>query len=75
MAKMLIDEEAVFDVARQIPSAEARHNYLIQICGDDTALLARVKATLRELGDEPLILRHRLLELRLAVVPSGETAV
>ena len=41
-----IDEEAIFQVARQIEAAELRAAYLNQVCGDDAALLSRVKALL-----------------------------
>src|SRR5436305_1233200 len=42
----LLDEEAVFHLARQIASPEAREDYLQQACGADAALRARVRALL-----------------------------
>jgi eukaryotic-like serine/threonine-protein kinase len=46
MATQKLDEEAVFNVARKIPSAEARRDYLAQVCGDEVSLRARVEALL-----------------------------
>jgi len=42
-----VDEQAIFNVARKIPEAQAQSDYLEQVCGDNTALLARVQALLR----------------------------
>jgi eukaryotic-like serine/threonine-protein kinase len=47
MAVTNLDEEAIFNVARKIDSADARSDYLRQVCGEDTALRARVQALLR----------------------------
>jgi eukaryotic-like serine/threonine-protein kinase len=47
MAVANLDEEAIFNVARKIDSAEARSDYLQQVCSDDAALRARVQALLQ----------------------------
>ena len=41
-----LDEEAIFHVAREIPTADARRQYLDQICAGDQALRGRVEALL-----------------------------
>jgi serine/threonine protein kinase len=41
------DEKAIFNVARQIDSPEARAEYLGQVCGADTGLRERVQNLLR----------------------------
>jgi WD40 repeat protein/serine/threonine protein kinase len=41
-----LDEEAIFNVARQIEAADARVDYLRQVCGEDAALRERVQALL-----------------------------
>jgi serine/threonine protein kinase len=47
MVVELLDEEAIFKVAVEIPAEDARSTYLQQVCGDDQALLDRVLALLR----------------------------
>jgi serine/threonine-protein kinase len=42
-----LDEKAVFNVARTIPSLEARAEYLRQACGSDAELIERVQTLLR----------------------------
>jgi serine/threonine protein kinase/WD40 repeat protein len=41
-----LGEEAIFNVARQIPAGDARREYLRQVCGDDVALHGRLEALL-----------------------------
>jgi serine/threonine protein kinase len=41
-----LDEEAIFQLARQIDNPQVRAAYLQQVCNNDTALLARVEALL-----------------------------
>jgi serine/threonine protein kinase/tetratricopeptide (TPR) repeat protein len=41
-----IDEKAVFNIARRIDSREARGDYLRQVCGASSEVLARVRALL-----------------------------
>jgi eukaryotic-like serine/threonine-protein kinase len=41
-----LGEAAVFDIARQIPSVDARREYLRQVCGQSEALRLRVEALL-----------------------------
>src|SRR5262245_43756761 len=47
MAPVLLDEQTIFEVARQLGSREAREAYLQQACGCDTATLQRVRALLK----------------------------
>jgi serine/threonine protein kinase len=47
MVVELLDEEAIFKVAVEIPAEDARSTYLQQVCGNDRALLERVLALLR----------------------------
>jgi serine/threonine protein kinase len=46
MDRQPLDEEAIFNLARQIPSPEARAAYLGQVCDENEALRARVLALL-----------------------------
>src|SRR5689334_7749861 len=46
MSAELIDEKAVFNLARRIELREARADYLQQVCGDNPQALARVVALL-----------------------------
>ena len=39
------DEEAIFKVAREIKSPDARAAYLEQVCGDDQQLCGRAHIT------------------------------
>src|SRR5690349_13822565 len=52
MIQKLIDEEAVFKIACQIPSAAARADYLKQVCGDDSLALERIQKLLRVHDEE-----------------------
>jgi WD40 repeat protein/serine/threonine protein kinase/tetratricopeptide (TPR) repeat protein len=47
MASEILDEKAVFNVARQIASPDARAEYLRQACGADSGLRERVLGLLR----------------------------
>jgi serine/threonine protein kinase/Tfp pilus assembly protein PilF len=47
MASHLLDEKAIFNIARQIGSPAARSEYLRQACGSDAALLGQVETLLR----------------------------
>src|SRR5262245_51092902 len=47
MAREMLDEKAIFNVARQIGSPDARAEYLSQACGTDSALSERVQVLLR----------------------------
>ncbi|MBI1914048.1 MAG: tetratricopeptide repeat protein [Planctomycetes bacterium] len=62
-----LDEEAIFNVARQIEAAEARRLYLQQSCGDDAELQARVEALLRVHEEERSFLQPPVEELRATV--------
>jgi hypothetical protein len=45
MATRQLDEEAIFNVARKISDADARTQYLAQVCGDDGKLRHRTGQT------------------------------
>src|SRR6187399_3007343 len=47
MASEMLDEKAIFNVARQIGSPDARAEYLQQACGTDSGLRERVHVLLR----------------------------
>ena len=47
------DEESILRIARMLASPEHRSEYLHQICGDDTALLARVQSLLQVEQQDP----------------------
>ena len=53
-----LDEEAIFKVACRITAAEARDEYLQQICGDDRALLVRMAKLLHVYHQQPSFLEH-----------------
>src|SRR4051795_2762284 len=46
MASEMLDEKAIFNVARQIGSPDAREEYLRQACGTDSGLRERVQVLL-----------------------------
>src|SRR5688572_26716386 len=46
MASEQLDEKAIFNIARQIQSPEARAEYLHQVCGADRNLRQRVNSLL-----------------------------
>jgi serine/threonine protein kinase len=52
-----LDEEAVFHIARRIQDPVLHRDYLEQVCGDNTALLARVQALLEVHEKEQEFLR------------------
>jgi WD40 repeat protein/serine/threonine protein kinase len=47
MANVMFDEKAIFNVAREIASPDARAEYLRQACGSDSSLFERVQVLLR----------------------------
>jgi eukaryotic-like serine/threonine-protein kinase len=47
MANVVLDEKAIFNVAREIASPEARAEYLRQACATDSNLFERVQVLLR----------------------------
>ncbi len=53
MSDKRLAEKAVFKVACNIASTEARNDYLGQVCGDDPELMGRVAALLRMQAAEP----------------------
>jgi WD40 repeat protein/serine/threonine protein kinase/tetratricopeptide (TPR) repeat protein len=52
MAHKPLDEKAIFNHARGMPSAEQRAAYLHEACGDDAAALQRIMALLRIFDEE-----------------------
>ena len=46
MSSQQLDEEAIFQVAKDIPVLESRSSYLDQVCAGDQALRERVEALL-----------------------------
>jgi serine/threonine protein kinase len=57
MTNRQLDEEAIFHIARRITDRQARADYLEQVCGDNTALLTRVRALLEVHEQEQNFLR------------------
>ena len=53
MATQPLDEEAIFKVAAEIPSEEARHDYLQQVCGGDESLRDRLLMLLQVHDQSP----------------------
>jgi eukaryotic-like serine/threonine-protein kinase len=53
-----LDEASIFDVARQINSAQAQQTYLEQVCGGDIALRARLLALLAVDRDDRVFLEQ-----------------
>jgi len=47
MGAPILDEAAIFNVARQMQEPEARRHYLDAVCTNDQQLLARIEALLR----------------------------
>src|SRR5262245_57052064 len=47
MASVILDEKAIFNVAREIASPDARAEYLRQACGADSGLFERIQVLLR----------------------------
>src|SRR5262245_40033177 len=47
MPSVILDEKAIFNVAREIASPDARAEYLRQACGADSSLFERVQVLLR----------------------------
>ena len=51
-----IDEKSIFNVAREIGSAEARAKYLRQVCGDNSAAEERILQLLHNFEKRPSFL-------------------
>ncbi len=63
MAESKLDEAAIFNTARQMEDAEARHAYILQACGEDGELRRRVEALLRVHVEEETFLDSPTREL------------
>jgi serine/threonine protein kinase/Flp pilus assembly protein TadD len=59
-----LDEEAIFNAARQIAEPEARNRYLDQACARDSRLRARLDALLRINDQEPGFLQSPAIPLQ-----------
>ena len=73
MSNRQLDEEAIFHVAREIPSPEARKQYLDQICAAEQALRERVEALLAVHEKEESFLQSAPAELPATEDPSPLT--
>src|SRR4029450_12954729 len=60
MASEMLDEKAIFNVARQIGSPDARAEYLRQACGTDSGLLERVQVLLHAYEEQASFLESPL---------------
>src|SRR5262249_46840851 len=76
MASVNLDEKAIFNVAREIASADARAEYLRHACGTDSSLLERVQVLLRAyegqasfLESSPIIGVSQTIDQRVAETP------
>lgn len=58
MNQSLPNEEQIFRIARVIPSAAERSEYLKQVCGDDTRLFERMVALLKTTDEENSFLEN-----------------
>ena len=61
-----LEDQAIFEVARNIDSTEARETYIHQMCGEDLALEQRVKALLQAYEESESFLESPPSELELA---------
>jgi eukaryotic-like serine/threonine-protein kinase len=52
MASEQLDEKAIFNIARQIESPDARATYLQQVCGADSPARVRVETLLRSYEEQ-----------------------
>src|SRR5947208_1382349 len=71
MASEILDEKAIFNVARQIGSPDARAEYLRQACGADSGLRARVQDLLRAYEEQASFLES---PAPVGVVPTLDQA-
>jgi WD40 repeat protein/serine/threonine protein kinase len=69
MATTIIDEAAIFNVARQKQEPEARRLYLDRACGADQHLRARIEALLRVHELEPGFLESPAVPTRAGTAP------
>jgi hypothetical protein len=63
-----LDEEAVFHIARQLASADARATYLDQVCAGDASLRERVEALLTIHSGVPTCFMASMTSVDLAAV-------
>ena len=70
MRTVPLDEQAIFQVAIQMASADARVKYLNQVCGDDVALFDRLNALLQVHDERPEFLESPPPGLDLTAPPA-----
>jgi len=66
MVAKQLDEQAIFEFARKIGSAEARQAYLQQVCGEDPELEQRIATLLRAYEESASFLESPPLELAIS---------
>ena len=69
MASEALDEKAIFNVARQIGSPDARAEYLRQACGTNAGLRGRVQVLLHAYEEQRAISAERDYEKALRRLP------
>ncbi len=67
MATVKLDEAAIFDIARQIQTPEARLRFIQAACGEDPELQARVEALLRVNDEQGTFLDSPVASLQGAI--------
>ncbi len=70
-----LNERAIFKVARQIASPDARAEYLNQVCGNDRTLHERMVALLQVHDDEPEFLESMPPEVLGGTTPANTPTV
>ena len=76
MAAKTIDEEAIFKVACRISAADARREYLQQVCGQDAALLERLRVMLDLYFQDPSFLEGPAADsLAFLIFPSASETI
>ena len=75
MVAIRLDEEAIFKIAIELATDEARAAYLSQVCGDDEALLNRVRTLLSAHDEAPRFLEPSPVIAATAGMPMNDAAV
>src|SRR6476660_4032922 len=74
MASEMLDEKAIFNVARQIGSPDARAEYLRQACGSDSGLRERVQVLLHGYEEQASFLESPPVGVALTIdQPASES--
>ena len=69
MSTSILDEAAIFNIARQMQASEERRLYLDSACGEDKQLLTRLEALLRVHEQERNFLETPAVPMRAAHTP------